>query len=114
MNCVSKAFMAPHCHSPKAFLSAFPISNSQDHRITEQKTQNKNPAVSSGTAGNHPDVPGAVQMCSALELLTDLFFLGFTAVRRCFFSIQGATFPRLGQHMWSEGNVSAQQGFTHK
>lgn len=43
------------------------------------------------TAGNHPDVPGAVQMCSALskalELLTALLLLGFTAIRRHFFSI---------------------------
>lgn len=41
MNCISKAFMAPHYHSPKAFLSAFPIFNSQDHRITEQKHKTK-------------------------------------------------------------------------
>lgn len=113
MNCISKAFMAPHYHSPEAFPSAFPICNSQDHRIIEQK-QNKNPTVSSGTsvitAGSHPDVPGAVQMCSALskalELLTALLLLGFTAIRRHFFSIQGATFPRLGQPCFAQSQVS--------
>lgn len=34
-------FMAPHYHSLKAFLSAFSIFNSQDHRITEQKHKTK-------------------------------------------------------------------------
>ena len=69
--------------------------------------------MSSGTskiaAGNYPDAPGAVQMCSALrkalKLPTDLLLLGFTAIGRYFFSIQDATLPRLGQHMWSEGKA---------
>lgn len=63
MNCISKAFMALHYHCPKAFLSAFPIFSSQDHRIVEQEHKTKILQCEVAQAGLLQEI---TQMCQVL------------------------------------------------
>lgn len=70
---------------------------------------------------SYPDVPGAVQMCSALrkalKLPTDLLFLDFTAIRKCFVPPRMLCFTGWHRHTVVKGkcpSVSAQSGFAPK